>query len=324
MSELDVRQLRYFVAVAEELHFGRAAERLSIAQPPLSRTISDMERQMGVSLLERTTRQVRLTPAGEVLLREARAVLDSIAAATRRTQRAGQGGSTLRLALKVDYDGGLLPRVLAAYQRDENSRPVELLLGDLGEQVQALRDGRADVALVPVPFDDRGLDTLPVLTEPRFVALATGDALADRPSLRLADLAGKVLADGTPATRGPVSSEPATDDGAPPCRDLTHLLNLIELGRAVWFPPASVAARNRRSGVTYVPVQDLAPAELVLAWPRGAQSPAVSAFARAVLAVLEEYPETSIDPGLDALALLASVSDLNGQVSGRRKGEADR
>ncbi|MEV4320338.1 LysR substrate-binding domain-containing protein [Actinocrispum sp. NPDC049592] len=324
MNELDVRQLRYFVAVAEELHFGRAAERLSIAQPPLSRTISDMERMMGVALLERTTRQVRLTAAGEVLLRDARLVLDSIAAATRRAQRAGQGDATLRLAVKVDYDGGLLPRVLAAYHRDGNPRPVELMLGDLGEQVQALRDGRADVALVPAPFDDRGLDTRPVLTEPRFVALAAGDPLAGRPSLRLADLKGKVLADGTPATLGPVPSEPATDDGAAPCRDLTHLLNLIELGRAVWFPPASVAARNRRSGVTYVPVEDLTPAELVLAWPRGAQSPAVSAFVRAVSAVVDEDPDTATEPRGDALASLAGVSDLNGQVSGRPKGDAGR
>src|SRR6187431_2034618 len=90
MSDLETRQLRYFVAVAEELHFGRAAERLGMAQPPLSRAIRDLERQLGAQLLERTTRQVTLTPAGEVLLREARAALVAVTAAERRTRHAGR------------------------------------------------------------------------------------------------------------------------------------------------------------------------------------------------------------------------------------------
>ncbi|WP_432947480.1 LysR family transcriptional regulator [Kribbella sp. CA-253562] len=320
MSELDVRQLKYFVAVAEELHFGRAAERLSIAQPPLSRTISDMERQLGVTLLERTTRQVRLTEAGEVLLRDARAALDAIAAATRRTQQAGHGNGALRLALKVDYDGGILPAVLAAFERDENARPVELLLGDLGEQVQALRDGRADVALIPAPFDDRGLDVESVLTEPRLVALAAGDPLAARASLRLADLEGRTLADGTPATRGPGTSEGPSDDGAAPCRDLTHLLTLIELGRAVWFPPTSVAARNQRAGVVYAEVTDLPPAELLIAWPQGVRSAFVSAFVQAAHLAVRASGGLRADAGPPAA--VTKVSDLNGQESGRPRPSA--
>jgi DNA-binding transcriptional LysR family regulator len=89
MNDLEVRQLRYFVAVAEELHFGRAAGRLGMAQPPLSRAIRDLERQLGVTLLERTTRQVRLTAAGEVLLRDARTALDAVTAAARRAREAG-------------------------------------------------------------------------------------------------------------------------------------------------------------------------------------------------------------------------------------------
>jgi DNA-binding transcriptional LysR family regulator len=151
MSDLEVRQLRYFVAVAEELHFGRAAERLGMAQPPLSRAIRDLERQLGVRLLERTTRQVALTPAGEVLLRDARTALDTVAAAARRARHAGRPAAGLRLALKADYDAGLLPRILAAYQREEATLPVELVLGGRGEQAPALRDGRADVALLSTP-----------------------------------------------------------------------------------------------------------------------------------------------------------------------------
>src|SRR4051812_16527601 len=104
MSDVEVRQLRYFVAVAEELHFGRAAERLGMAQPPLSRAIRDLERQLGTPLLARTTRQVALTPAGEVFLRDARIALDAVGAAARRARHAGQPVPVLRLALKADFD----------------------------------------------------------------------------------------------------------------------------------------------------------------------------------------------------------------------------
>src|SRR3954451_24068524 len=100
---VETRELRYFVAVAEELHFGRAAERLGMAQPPLSRAIREMERQLGVTLMERTTRRAALTPAGEILLRDARTALDAITAAARRARHAGQPDPGLRLALKADF-----------------------------------------------------------------------------------------------------------------------------------------------------------------------------------------------------------------------------
>ncbi|WP_413092547.1 LysR family transcriptional regulator [Streptomyces phaeochromogenes] len=129
MSDIEVRQLRYFVAVAEELHFGRAARRLGMAQPPLSRAIRELERQLEVRLLERTTRQVALTPAGEILLRDARTAIDAVTAATRRARHAGRPEPRLRLALKADYDGGLLPRILDAYRCEAAALPVELVLG---------------------------------------------------------------------------------------------------------------------------------------------------------------------------------------------------
>ncbi|MFB7497157.1 LysR family transcriptional regulator [Streptomyces sp. NPDC056161] len=204
MSELETRQLRYFVAVAEELHFGRAADRLGMAQPPLSRAIRELERGLGVPLLTRSTRQVALTPAGEVLLREARTALEAVSAAGRRARHAGEPAPQLRLALKADIDGGLLHRILEAYAAAAKALPVTLVLGRIGEQAQALRDGRADTALMLAPFDDRGLDSEPLLTEPFVIALAATDPLAARPSLRLAELAGRSLPGGFPADRGPV------------------------------------------------------------------------------------------------------------------------
>src|ERR1700761_4500990 len=118
MNDLEVRQLRYFVAVAEQLHFGRAAEQLRMAQPALSRAIRHLERQLGVTLLERTTRQVRLTKPGEVLLRDARTALEAVTAAAHRAQQAGSSSPRLRGALKADVDGGLLSQILDAYSAD--------------------------------------------------------------------------------------------------------------------------------------------------------------------------------------------------------------
>src|SRR3569833_1224217 len=237
MSELDLRQLRYFVAVAEELHFGRAAERLGMAQPPLSRAIREMERQLGVTLLERTTRRVALTPVGETLLRDARTALDAVAAAERRARRAGRSEPRLRLALKADYDGGLLPQISAAYRNEAAALPVELVLGGRGRQEPAQRGGRADVALLPRPFDDRGLDVEPLLTEPRLLALAANDPLAAHPALCLADLAGRVLPSGRPADQDDRTARPSAASHL----DLAQIFNLIEVGDVVWFAPASVA-----------------------------------------------------------------------------------
>jgi DNA-binding transcriptional LysR family regulator len=270
MSDLEVRQLRYFVAVAEELHFGRAAERLGMAQPPLSRAIRDLERQLGVRLLERTTRQVALTRAGEVLLRDGRAALDAVAAAGRRAQHAGRPEPELRLALKADYDAGLLPQILALYEEDEAAVPVSVQLGGRDEQAPALRSGRADVALIPAGFDDRDLDFEPLVTEPRLAALAASDPLAARESLCTADLEGL----------------PGPEDVAPSTRlDLAQIFSLVELGRLVWFPPVSVALRHARPGIAYRPVVDLEPTTLTVAWPREARSAAVAAFVRAAGAV---------------------------------------
>ncbi|MFD0689635.1 LysR family transcriptional regulator [Actinomadura fibrosa] len=296
MNGLESRQLRYFVAVAEELNFGRAAERLGMAQPPLSRAIRELERGLGVRLFERTTRQVRLTPAGEVLLRDARTALEAISAAARRASHAGRPAPQLRLALKADFDAGLLPRFLAAYRREAEAIPVELVLGGRGDQEAALRDGRADVAIVPELADTRGLDVEPLLTEPRLAALAASDPLAARSSLSLADFAGRMLPDGRLAD----PSAPGADGGGmpsstaahgpfagsrQPVRDLAELFSLVELSDVVWFVPVSIARRHARPGIAYRTVRDLPPAEFSIAWPQDCRSPAVAAFIRAAAAV---------------------------------------
>ena len=300
MNDLEVRQLRYFVAVAEELHFGRAAGRLGMAQPPLSRAIRNLERQLGVVLLERTTRQVRLTTAGEVLLRDARTALEAVTAAARRTRQAGRPSPGLRVALKADVDGGLLPQILDAYCADNAALPPELVLGGFGEQPQALREGRADVGLLLRPFDDHGLDSEPLLTEPLLAALAAADPLAARTRLCLADLAGRRLPGGSAASHGRPAG-PRRAGQAPPASNLSEIFSLVETGSVVFFAPASVARRYPRPGIAYRPVSDLPDSTLAVAWPQDARSPAVAAFVRAACTVAATAHEQA-DPVMQSAA----------------------
>jgi DNA-binding transcriptional LysR family regulator len=304
MNDLETRQLRYFVAVAEELHFGRAAARLGMAQPPLSRAIRQLEQQLGVPLLERTTRQVTLTTAGDVLLRGARTALDAVDAAGRQARHAGESAPRLRLALKPDVDGGLLARILDAYATEQAALPVELVLSRVVEQAQTVRDGRADAGLMLVTSDNHGLDYEPLLTDPLLIAMATTDPLAGRPRLRLADLVGRCLPDGAPADQGPdfcthgtvgarargaapgsIGDETPTASAELNASDLPQILRLVELGNIVCFLPTSVAQRYPRPEIAYRPVEDVEPATLAVAWPQNSRSPATAAFIRAATAV---------------------------------------
>jgi DNA-binding transcriptional LysR family regulator len=179
----------------------------------------------------------------------------------------------------------MLPQILDAYCADDAALPPELVLGGFGEQAQALRDGRADVGLLLCPFDDRGLDSEPLLTEPVLAALAAADPLAARTRLCLADLAGRRLPGGSPASRGrPAGGTPASGV-ARPASNLAEIFSLVETGSVVFFAPASVARRYPRPGIAYRPVSDLPDATLAVAWLQDARSPAVAAFVRAACTV---------------------------------------
>ncbi|MFI5436638.1 LysR family transcriptional regulator [Rhodococcus baikonurensis] len=189
MDDLETRELRYFVAVAEELHFGRAADRLSISQPPLSRAIRQLERRLGVQLLERDRRGVALTDAGRVLLREATVTLDALAAAARRTRRAGNPKRPLVLVTKAGASHELLSQLLDMFASEPDTAPIEILLCEVGEQAGLLRDGHADVALMHRPFDDLvGFDTENLCVEGQVAILPARHPLASRDQLTLADV----------------------------------------------------------------------------------------------------------------------------------------
>jgi DNA-binding transcriptional LysR family regulator len=277
---MESRPLRYFVAVAEELNFARAAERLGISPPPLSRAIRQLESELGAVLFERTTHRVALTPAGEVLLAQARFALEALEAAGRRARRAAAAEPKLALAVKADGDAGLLEAVLARYATDPAALPVAVRLCGWQEQSRLLRQGEADVALVYEPYDRTGLDAEYLAAEPRVVALAARHPLAARAGLSLADLGLR-----------PDEAQRYIDETRGRGHDLAQLLTLVGLGEVVPLLPASVADRYPRPGVVYRPVLDAPPAVLAVAWPQQSRSTATAALVRAAVEVAETVRE---------------------------------
>lgn len=277
MDELETRELRYFVAVAEELHFGRAADRLGIAQPPLSRAIGRLERRLGVRLLDRDRRGVALTDAGGVLLREARAALDAVAAAARRTRRAGAPERHLVLATKAGASHELLRRLLDAAGSAPGAAPVEVLLCEVGEQAGLLRDGSADVAVMHLPFDDvAGFDTEELCVEGQVAILPAAHPLAARDRLTLAEV---VDVPGLPIARWPRLDGTYPDGPGPQVRTQSQLAQLVALGRTLLVIPASSRAWQWPEHVA-VPVVDAPPVTTVLAWPSGSRSREVASLVR--------------------------------------------
>ncbi len=187
---MELRHLRYFLAVAEELHFGRAAERLCIAQPPLSQQIQQLERELGFALFHRAHRRVTLTDAGQMFLQEARdtlANLEKAASAGRRVARGESGWLGIGFVGSATY--ALLPQVLSAFR--ERYPGVELLLRELvsAKQAQALRDRRIHVGFARPPLTDDDLTCEVIAREPLLAALPASHAFAAQSALPLSALA---------------------------------------------------------------------------------------------------------------------------------------
>lgn len=277
MSDLETRELRYFVAVAEELHFGRAAVRLGIAQPPLSRAIRQLEHRLGVDLLDRNRRGTALTGAGRVLLDEARAALDAVAAAERRTRRAGDPKRPLVLATKAGASHELLQRLLDAAASQPDAAPVDVLLCEVGEQAGLLRGGRADVALMHRPFDDlAGFDTEDLCVEGQVALLPAGHPLASRDQLTMADVSD---VPGLPVARWPRLDGSYPDGPGPEVRTQSQLAQLVALGRTLLVIPASSRAWQWPDHVA-VPVVDAPTVTTVIAWPPNSRSLAIASLVR--------------------------------------------
>lgn len=293
----DLRQWRYFVTVADERHFGRAAERLSITQPPLSQAIRALEDALGVALFARTKRSVALTAVGAALLPDVRRLLaaaDALPPLARRLAR-GEAGS-LALAFVSTADYGLLPSLLRAFGARYPQVRLQLAEATSDVQIDELVAGRIDAGLVipPVPpRDAAGLSYLPVVREPLVVAMPAGasDAPEDAP-VHLAELAALPLVifprrlapgfyDIITGCYGAAGAIPRIGQEA---IQMQTIVSLVSAGMGVALVPQSL--RNlRRTGVVYRPLAGDAPVvETGLVWRTGDVSPVLAAFIEVVRA----------------------------------------
>ncbi|RLV50535.1 LysR family transcriptional regulator [Nocardioides mangrovicus] len=275
---METRELRYFVAVAEEAHFGRAADRLGMSQPPLSRAIAQLERRLGVELLVRTPRGVTLTVAGRTLLSEGRAALAAVAAAERRTRRrAGTPHDSVVLTAKAGASSELMVKLLDAYATEPDAAEVEVVLSPPGHQAPMLRDGRADVAVLHRPFDDlSGFDITPLTTESQVLIVPAGHPLSTRVAMSVEEATS--IPD-LPLPRWPHLDGTYPEGPGPELHDLTQVLQLVRLGRTAVVLPESVQA-NLRDGLAVVRLLDAPQVTTVLAWPPHSTSGGVAGLVR--------------------------------------------
>ncbi|MFG2142927.1 LysR substrate-binding domain-containing protein [Streptomyces sp. NPDC048696] len=273
---MELRTLRYFVAVAEELHFGRAATRLHMSQPPLSRAIKQLESELGAALFDRSSAGVTLTPVGAVLLDEARALLDR-AERLRVRVAAAAGAATITIGV---LDGGTDPsatRLADAYRRRHPSVEVRIRETDLADPTCGLHAGLVDIALARGPFDETGLSVRQLRADPVGALLRTDDPLARRDSLKLADLADRrwfLFPEGTDPIwqaywNGGKSREGPVVRAVQECRQAVLWNGTVGM---------TVLGHDPTDGLTVVPVTDMAPSKVVVAWNEGDTNPLIRSF----------------------------------------------
>jgi DNA-binding transcriptional LysR family regulator len=282
---VELRHLRYFLAVAEERHFGRAARRLRIAQPPLSRQIQALEEELGFPLFDRSRRRVELTPAGAALFAHAQKVFDTLDFAVNEAKRAATGQTgriTIGYPTSVAFSG--LPELIRAFR--DRSAGVDVALRELPpqEQLDALRNGRIDVGFIRGPLAEADIASCLIRREPLVLALPEGHPLALRTRIRL-DMLTKESFITFPRQRGPAFFDfimrlchdagftPRVAQEAPQL----DMVSLVAAGFGVAILPESF--RNaRRPGAVFRALDGVPPTELFVAWRRGETSPVVHDF----------------------------------------------
>jgi DNA-binding transcriptional LysR family regulator len=278
--DVDLRKLRYFVAVAERLHFGRAAESLHIAQPVLSRQIRALEEELRVQLFVRDRRSTELTVAGRQLLDDARPLLASAEALRRRVVRAARGTSTFTIGFMPGITVTSAVRALTDRHPHLN---VELVRTSWADQVEVVRDGRADVSIVRLPVDQRGLSLRPMFSEARMVALRADHRLAGKEAVAIADLAEEHLLqdpDAVPEWRDiAVELREGTSLGYPVFGSIEEKLEHVAAGRGIAIIPLSTASYYTRPDVVHVQVEDIGPSQVSVAWMASRRSRVIAEFA---------------------------------------------
>ncbi|MFE3606213.1 LysR family transcriptional regulator [Streptomyces goshikiensis] len=279
---MELRNLRYFVAVAEELHFGRAAARLHMSQPPLSRAIKGLEAEAGAPLFARSPAGVTLTPVGAVLLDEARSLLDH-ADRLRLRVNAAAGAASLTIGILSDGTDPGVARLAAAFRRRHPGIDIRIRDTDLSDPTCGLRAGRVDVALTRAPFEETALTVRTLRTDPVGVVLRADDPLARHDRLRLADLSGRHWFRFPPGTdplwqaywNGGSPREGPVVRAVQECRQAVLWNGTVGLAPLGHDLPAELAA---------VPLTDMPPSRVVVVWKEDDTNPLIRSFAETATA----------------------------------------
>ncbi|KQR99918.1 transcriptional regulator [Williamsia sp. Leaf354] len=270
--DLDLRKLRYFVAVAEHGHFGRAAAALYIAQPVLSRQVLALEKELGATLLTRTTRSVELTPAGEQLLQDARGLFVIVDNTVRRVLETDRGVERL----VVGFAPGLhVGEAVRAFTAEHPAVEVDLVPVKWWEKAAPLYDGRVDVAYLRRPFDESALRVVAVGTEEKVACLPATHPLARRHQITMSDLDGQTILDAHSRRTSSVEEK----------------FELIAAGHGIALVPAGVAASYTRPDLVSLVVTDLAPVDTCIAVARGRREHRIRAFVTTAIDVLHTHEE---------------------------------
>lgn len=280
--DLDLRKLRYFVAVADRLNFGRAADDLHIAQPVLSRQIRALEKDLGTELLIRDSHRVALTDAGRQLLTDASPLLASAHAVRRRVTDAAHGSQRLMVGFRAGTTA------TPAVQRFATRHPnviVDVQRIESDDQDAMLLDGSIDIGYVRLPINETGLRVTPLYTEPRVAVLPAGHRFVGKEQITEADLAGEPLL-WHPDTSTQPTKRPHPNAGYL-VRGVDETLEHVAAGRGISFLPRSATVFYSHPDVNYVPVKDLAPDQVCLAVAASRTSPLVDDFLNAAQATAE-------------------------------------
>jgi DNA-binding transcriptional LysR family regulator len=287
--DVELRHLRYFLAVADELHFGRAAERVRVAQPAISQQIQRLERAIGTRLFDRNRREVRLTPAGAALRAHARRAVDDVELGVRAARRAAAGEiGNLTVGFLETAASTIVPRAVRAFQAAHPD--VELTLRELGvgAQIDGLDSERLDVGFLRPPVESAGLVFEKLIDEELVAAVPSGHPLARRESVVARTIAGEPLVllarEVVPGLYDQVlalSQEAAAAGNiAQEATSIQAVLGLVAAGLGIAILPASVRSLSR-DGVGFVAIRSRHRSPLFIARRRGDDSPLVSRFVAA-------------------------------------------
>jgi DNA-binding transcriptional LysR family regulator len=294
---VHLRDLRYFVAVAEELHFSRAAERLRLSQPALSKQIRQLERELRFPLFRRERRRVELTAAGEALLPAARQLLaDWERALATATQLANEEAKLLQVGFQTSVGGGLYQDVAARFAALRPEWRLELRAHVWSDPTGGLRDRSADVAFLWVPTGAEDvIEVLPLRSERKFVALPAGHRLADHEAIPMTDLLDEPFV-ALPPEAGPLRDHwlALEDRGAhavrigAEVRTADEAFEAVAAGHGVTLLAEGNVSVYARPGIVCRPVEGVQPCQLGIAWRRGDQRTAVREFVGAAVEVAAE------------------------------------